>query len=113
MGLAAGASPIELLLLLALTHFLCDFGLQSDRMAREKCAGQDATLPWGWWLGSHGAIHGLGVALVTGVPLLALPELVLHALIDRLKCRGHFGIGTDQVLHLACKALWVALLQLG
>lgn len=110
MALAAGASPFELLLLLALTHFLCDFGLQSDRMACEKCAGHDATLPWGWWLGSHVAIHGLGVALVTGVPLLALPEMALHAVIDRLKCRGRFGIGTDQALHLACKVVWVLLL---
>lgn len=111
MGFAAGADSFELLLLLVLTHFLCDFGLQSDRMACEKCAGQDATLPWGWWLTAHVAIHGLGVALVTGVPLLALAEAGLHALIDRLKCRGRFGIGTDQALHLACKLLWVLLLS--
>lgn len=110
MGLAAGASPLELLLLLVLTHFLCDFGLQSDRMACEKCAGQDRTLPWGWWLGAHVAMHGLGVALITGVPLMALPEAALHALIDRHKCRGHYGIGMDQGLHLACKVLWVGLL---
>ena len=113
MGLGLGVSSGELLLLLVLTHFLCDFGLQSDRMACEKCAGQDATLPWGWWLTAHVAIHGLGVALVTGVPLLALPEMALHALIDRLKCRGRFGMATDQALHLACKLLWVVLLSGG
>lgn len=113
MALAAGASPFELLLLLVLSHFLCDFGLQSDRMACEKCAGHDTTLPWGWWLGAHVAIHGLGVALITGVPLLALPEALLHAVIDRLKCRGRFGMPTDQALHLGCKVLWVALLQRG
>lgn len=112
MGFAAGASPAELLLLLLLTHFLCDFALQSDRMACEKCAGRDATLPWGWWLTAHGAIHGLGVALVTGVAWLALPELVLHALIDRQKCQGRFGIGMDQTLHGACKLLWVVLIPL-
>lgn len=111
MGLAAGASPFELLVLLVLTHFLCDFGLQSDRMACEKCAGADATLPWGWWLGSHAAIHGLGVALVTGVPLLGLLEAALHAVIDWLKCRGCFGITTDQLLHLACKVLLLAVLN--
>lgn len=111
MGFADGANPLELLLLLALTHFLCDFGLQSDRMACEKCAGHDVTLPWGWWLGSHVAIHGLGVALVTGVPWLALPEAALHAVIDRLKCRGRFGIGTDQALHLCCKLIWVVMLR--
>ena len=60
MGFANGANSFELLLLPALTHFLCDFGLQSDRMACEKCAGYDGTLPWGWWLGSHGAFTAWG-----------------------------------------------------
>jgi hypothetical protein len=60
MGFANGANSFELLLLPALTHFLCDFGLQSDRMACEKCAGHDGTLPWGWWLGSHGAFTAWG-----------------------------------------------------
>jgi hypothetical protein len=45
--------------------------------------------------------------LVTGSPSLALAELLLHALIDRLKCRGWYGITVDQLLHLACKLLWV------
>lgn len=110
MGFAAGADSFELLLLLVLTHFLCDFGLQSDRMACEKCAGRDVTLPWGWWLTAHGAIHGLGVALITGVPWLALPELVLHLLIDRLKCQGRLSMAMDQALHLACKVIWVLLI---
>ena len=34
----------ELLALLAMGHFLADFGLQSDRMATEKCPGRAGAL---------------------------------------------------------------------
>jgi hypothetical protein len=112
MVLAGESTPAEMLLWLLLVHFLCDFGLQSDRMAREKCSGCDATLPWGWWLTAHASIHGLGVGVVTGSPSLALAELLLHALIDRLKCQRCYGITADQLLHLACKLLWVGWIAL-
>jgi hypothetical protein len=49
------------------------------------------------------------VAVITGQPLLGLAEWGLHALIDRGKCQGRYGINTDQALHLLCKLLWVAL----
>jgi hypothetical protein len=64
------ASVLELFALLAMGHFLGDFGLQSDRMAVEKCPGRDATLPGPWWLTAHAAIHGFLVAVLTGWPLL-------------------------------------------
>jgi len=103
-------SPGELLPLLLMAHFLCDFGLQSDRMAREKCPGHDATLPWGWWLTAHGAIHGLAVALLSGVPLLGVAEMAAHAWIDHTKCVGRISLRTDQLLHLLCKGVWVLFL---
>ncbi|MEB3260658.1 MAG: DUF3307 domain-containing protein [Cyanobacteriota bacterium] len=106
-------SPGEVLPLLWMAHFLCDFGLQSDRMAREKCPGCDTTLPWGWWLTAHAAIHGLAVALLTGVSALGLAEMAVHALIDHSKCRGRLSLRTDQLLHLLCKGLWVLLLTVG
>ena len=37
---------LNLLILLVLAHFVCDFVLQSDRMAVEKIPGRDATLHW-------------------------------------------------------------------
>lgn len=91
-------------------HFVGDFGLQSDRMAQEKCRGKDHTLPWQWWLTAHAAIHGFLVALITGVAWLGLSEWLLHLLIDYGKCRHRYGLGVDQVLHIGCKALWVALM---
>jgi hypothetical protein len=51
------------------------------------------------------------VAVLTGLPLLGLAEWLAHALIDHLKCRGLFGLGADQGLHLACKLVWVLLVS--
>jgi hypothetical protein len=62
-GLGSG---LQVFALLAMGHFLADFGLQSDRMAVEKCRGKDHTLPWQWWLISHAAIHALVVTVLTG-----------------------------------------------
>lgn len=100
---------LNLFLLLAMGHFVGDFALQSDRMAREKCPRvKRNTLHWGWWLGAHAGIHAFLVAMLTGMPLLGLAEWVLHAGIDLGKCRRLYSIGMDQVLHLGCKLLWVA-----
>ncbi|QNI71881.1 DUF3307 domain-containing protein [Cyanobium sp. NS01] len=103
---------LDLFLLLAMGHFLGDFALQSDRMALEKCPGVRGVLPWGWWLVAHAGIHGFLVAVITGVPLLGLAEWILHAGIDLGKCRRLYSIGIDQMLHLGCKLLWVAVLLL-
>ena len=99
----------NLLLLLVMGHFLGDFALQSDRMAQEKCAGADSTLPWWIWLTAHGAIHGLIVAALTGIPLLGLGEWVLHSWIDYGKCCHRYSLVADQLLHLGCKAVWAGL----
>jgi hypothetical protein len=103
----ASASASGLVLTLWMGHFLGDYAFQSDRMAVEKCPGCDQTLPWYWWLGSHAAIHGFLVTLITGVPLLGLAEWVVHSLIDFCKCRRIYGLATDQCLHLFCKVVWV------
>ena len=102
----------DALILLVLAHFVCDFTLQPDRMALEKVAGHDVTLNWRWWLLSHAATHGLAVALITGIPLLGLAELTLHAIIDWAKSRLRFSLAFDQFLHLACKLVWAALVVL-
>lgn len=103
------ASPWGVLALLAMGHFVGDFVLQNDRMAVEKCQGADVTLPWYWWLTGHAACHGLIVALLTGMPALGCAEWISHGLIDYAKCRRWFNLSVDQLLHLGCKAIWVAI----
>ena len=93
---------------LLLAHFVCDFALQTDRMAVEKVRGMDETLDWRWWLTAHSATHGLAVSLLTGIPLLGLAEWILHALIDWLKSRLMFSLLLDQTLHVCCKFVWIS-----
>lgn len=102
-------SWIDLALLLVMGHFLADFALQNDRMAVEKCPGKGVVLPWGWWLTAHAAIHGLLVALITGLPLLGLAEWLLHGCIDLGKCRDLYRLNVDQTLHLLSKLVWATL----
>jgi len=102
----SGSGP-ELFALLAMGHFLGDFGLQNDRMAVEKCPGRDVTLGWQWWLTAHAAIHGFLVAVITGVPFLGVGEWLVHALIDFGKCRFRYSLFVDQCLHLCSKILWL------
>ena len=68
--------PLQLFILLILGHFLADFPLQGDRMAVEKCPGKDVVLNWRWWLSAHAATHGFVVALLTGLPVLGLVEML-------------------------------------
>ena len=104
--------PLDLLILLFLAHFFADYPLQGDKMAVEKCPGKDVTLDWRWWLTGHTATHGFFVAVLTGVPILGIAEMIAHFLIDYGKCRFHYPLLIDQSFHLACKVAWVGLLVL-
>ncbi|MFZ0409041.1 MAG: DUF3307 domain-containing protein [Cyanobium sp.] len=98
------SAAFQLFLVLARGHGLGDFGLQGDRMAREKCPGCGQILSWRWWLLAHGGIHGLLVALITGIPLLGLAQWMAQVGIDIAKCRNLWGLRMDQGPHLACRA---------
>jgi len=101
----------ELFLLLCFGHCLADFPLQTDKLAIGKCPGsQVAGVPWGYWLAGHAGTHALVVALLTNNAWLGLGEFVLHSIIDIAKCKGLTNLAADQVLHITCKALWVAIL---
>lgn len=108
---------MELFFKLLCVHALCDFSLQNDAMAKfkhrlnwEKVEGIKRTI-WLYWLGSHSLIHGLGVALITGVWWLGLCETIAHGLIDLGKCEKKYGFHTDQTLHVVCKVLWLVIMN--
>ena len=69
---AASMESLHLLILLVVARFVCDFVLQTGRMAVEQIPGLDDTLHWSWWLGSHASTQGFAVALRRGIGLLAL-----------------------------------------
>lgn len=83
-------------------HALCDGPLQPPALSLAK-----RRTPWA--LFAHAGLHGLAVALLTGMPLLGFLETGVHAATDDAKRRGYFGMVVDQAIHVACKAVWAAL----
>jgi len=105
-----GFSGLPLFLVLCFGHCLCDFPLQSDKIAVGKCPGTLVEeIAWPYWLAGHAGTHALAVALISGNAWLGLAEFFAHGLIDWCKCRRLFNLGTDQALHIGCKGLWVLL----
>jgi hypothetical protein len=97
----------ELVLMMGFAHCLCDFPLQTDKMAIGKCPGcGQVGVAWGYWMASHCGTHALAVALITGMPWLGAAEFAAHFIIDLLKCRKLINLATDQSLHLLCKVSW-------
>ena len=96
-------------------HALCDFGLQTEamtigksrRLQRITPATSDEFPPWYVWLTAHSTLHGATVFLITGNLYLGLLEVGLHATIDHFKCEQKFSTNVDQLLHVACKLLYL------
>jgi hypothetical protein len=97
----------------AVVHFIADFPLQGDYLARNKIRSNAGnTSEWLVALCAHSIIQAGGVWLVTGLPAFAIAEFLLHGLIDLAKGEGKFGLVVDQLLHLACKACYVLVIML-
>ncbi|MEI7927310.1 MAG: DUF3307 domain-containing protein [Verrucomicrobiales bacterium] len=107
---AAGA---KILFALLIGHALADYPLQGAFLAKAKDRHSDSgalfgeqRAPKGLWihaLTAHSLVHAGVVWLITSSFALALVELVLHWLIDLVKCEGWTGFHTDQMLHVLCK----------
>lgn len=93
-------------ILLMGAHWVCDYSLQGDFLAKAKFEGPLRA----YHLVAHAGIHGAAVTLVTGSLLLGLAEWVAHTIIDELKVKGKASFAQDQALHIFCKACWVAIL---
>lgn len=102
---------IEVLGLMVVGHFVADYPLQGEFLARAKSRRDGIPgVPWYQALGAHAAIHGGAVGIVTGSVTLGVAEAFVHAFIDDRKCMGRLTYDQDQALHLACKAAWFAAL---
>ena len=108
---------------LLIGHAVADYPLQTDAMAKGKNRnrpldlslvppGQTPQVFWPWMLSAHAAVHAGAVALATGSVELGCAEFAAHWLIDFGKCDSRYGIHVDQCLHLACKVLWVVLVEM-
>jgi hypothetical protein len=98
----------EMLFLLFVCHSLADYPLQGPFLSEAKNPRtQLGKMFWPYALSSHATIHGGFVYLVTGSLLLGLLEIVIHALTDWLKCMDKIDMLVDQLIHYACKVVWV------
>ena len=96
---------------LILGHLVCDYPLQTDFIAKFKARTASlAAVPWYYVMAGHVGTHAAAVGLLTGSPLLAFLEFIVHFVIDWTKCEGRTNIHVDQLLHVLCKVAWVALL---
>lgn len=91
---------------LLLGHAFADSLLQPPGLSQGKRSSR-ASERWRS-LAAHGAIHGFFVAIILS-PLLGLAEMIAHAMIDRSKGRGMISNEIDQILHVACKCIWLGL----
>lgn len=103
-----------ILFLLFAGHAFSDYAFQNDFVASAKNHKTEiGKLFWKWVLPAHGLMHALPVFLITQSFTLTIFEWVAHCIIDYLKCDGRLTFNQDQLLHVACKVLYVVLLAVG
>lgn len=101
---------IELFALLLFAHFLFDYPLQGDWLARAKNRSDPIPhVPWYQAMFAHTAMHGMAVWIITGIPLLGLAEMAIHWITDDLKLQGELTFNQDQAIHIVCKVVWAVI----
>lgn len=117
------ASAAALFFALLIGHAFADFPLQGDFLSRGKnrhnpppplADGKKSPENlWVYLMSAHCLIHAGFVWVITGSAILGLAEFVLHWIIDVMKCEGSTSFATDQWLHIATKAIFVAVIWAG
>lgn len=113
-------SALALFFALVIGHAFADFPLQGEFLSRgknrhnepPKLADGKVSPPnlWIYLMTAHCLIHTGFVWVLTGSIIFALAELILHWVIDSLKCEGGTSFATDQWLHVISKAVYVVIL---
>lgn len=91
----------EKVLMLLFCHFVGDYALQSDFIAKTKGAN--------WWhLIVHSTLYLLPFYVCFGVSAVLLVTWIIHFVTDACKARYRvIGYITDQVVHLLNLLLWL------
>jgi hypothetical protein len=90
--------------LLVVGHFVADYPLQGDFLAKAKNANNPIPgVPWWQAMIAHSGIHAGMVYFVTGFLFLAIFEWIMHFIIDNSKCDGIMTYNQDQFAHIFCK----------
>lgn len=117
-GMQWKGDVLRVLLLLIVAHFLCDYPLQGDFLARGKNHKNPIPgVPWWQCMIAHAAIQGGAVGVITGSFLCGLAEFIMHFATDVTKSQGLISFNQDQlchVVHKCCYALviWGATVKL-
>lgn len=98
---------ITLFLALLFCHYLFDYPLQGDFIARAKNSTNPIPgVPWYQVMFAHTFMHGAAVTFVTGMWTLGLLEMLVHWYTDHLKCNGKLTFNQDQGIHIVSKLVW-------
>ena len=108
---------LQVLFALIIAHVLFDYPLQGDFLAKfknrnYKAEGETPPLLWVHCLTAHSLMHAGAVWAITGSFMIGIAELVLHWIIDFVKCEGITNIHTDQLLHILCRVGYVIAIAL-
>ncbi len=108
---------------MAIGHAIGDYPLQGEFLATGKNRNLDSNRFFGgeevspilWFhaLTAHSLIQAGMVWIVAGSGALALAELILHWIIDFIRCEKWIGFTTDQAFHFGCKLIYAIILGLG
>jgi hypothetical protein len=111
---------LELVFTLLAGHAIGDFALQTEWVATNKNRHVRLRFPpeqraqmetiWPWLLSAHALIQGGIVFLITQRLSLGIAETLVHWITDFGKCEKWYGFQTDQIIHVATKLVWVALI---
>lgn len=98
---------ISLFFALVFFHFLFDYALQGDFLAKAKNSSNPIPgVPWYHAMFAHTFMHGAAVTFVTGMWTLGLLEMLVHWFTDHMKCNNKLTFNQDQAIHIICKLVW-------
>lgn len=98
---------------LIMMHALTDWALQTEFIARTKgrhtipdYLDKDHLPMWPYTLTAHALVNALGVYIVTNRWEFGVLELIVHWVVDFLKCEKLLNLHGDQLLHILSKIIY-------